>query len=99
MKAAPSDALLWQRLGEARRETGDGAGARAAFEKTLELGTPNRGIVAFALLELLVEAGETEKAVAMLEGMKPWLRFFAGPLRTGAKFETFRKDPRVAAIL
>lgn len=99
VKAAPSDALLWQRVGEARRETGDVAGAMAAFEKALALGSPNRGVVSFALLELLVEAGETEKAVAMLEGMKPWLRFFAGPLRTGAKFEAFRKDPRVAAIL
>ncbi|OJT18861.1 hypothetical protein BO221_39810 [Archangium sp. Cb G35] len=99
VKSAPLDALVWQRVGEARRETGDAAGARAAFERALALGTPNRGVVAFALLELLVEAGETEKAVALLEGMKPWIRFFAEPIRTGAKFETFRKDPRVEAIL
>ncbi|AKI99602.1 dienelactone hydrolase [Archangium gephyra] len=99
VKSAPLDALLWQRVGEARRETGDAAGARAAFEKALELGTPNRGVVAFALLELLVETGQTEEAVALLEGMKPWIRFFAEPIRTGAKFESFRKDPRVAELL
>lgn len=97
--AQPQNSLLWQRLGEARRAHGDPPGAVTAFEKALVLGSPNHGMVSFALATLHAQTGNVEKAVLALQGMKPQLRFFADDLRTEPVFEGLRKDPRLAELL
>ncbi len=99
VQSQPQDSLLWQRLGEARRARSDAPGALEAFAKALALGSPNHGIVSFAAATLQAQAGDVEKALASLLGMKPQLRFFAEQLRTEPVFEALRKDPRLIALL
>lgn len=98
-RGQPGDTLLWQRLGEARRETGDAKGALTALEKALALGSPNRGIISFAIATLHAQGAEVDKAFAVLEGMKPQLRFFATRLRTEPVFEALRADPRFETLM
>jgi hypothetical protein len=95
----PGDSLLWQRLGEARRARGDAPAALSAFAKALALGSPNHGIVSFAVATLKAQAGDVEGALASLQGMKRQLRFFAEQVRTDPVFEALRKDPRLTALL
>ncbi len=95
----PADANAWQRLGEARRQLGDGPGALQAFDKALALGTPNRGQIGFAVAGIHAEAGDVEGAITALRTMGPLLRFFREPLETSPAFAAVRRDPRYAAIL
>jgi len=95
----PSDPIVWERLGQAKAALGDRAAAIAAFEKAIAIGTPNRGIVGFALARLQAEAGEIDKVFAALEGMKNFLRFFAAELRTAPVFEAVRRDPRYEPLI
>jgi tetratricopeptide (TPR) repeat protein len=95
----PQDPVLWQRLGESRRSLGDLSGALAAFEKALAIGSPNAGIVGFAVASLHAEAGRIDDAFRALEGMKSRLRFFQGELRSAPAFEAVRRDPRFEALL
>jgi len=99
-RATPEDSLLWQRLGEARRAAGsDPAAALAALEKSLALGSPNHGIVSFAIATLQTESDNLDAAFAALRGMKAQLRFFAARLRTEPVFEKLRADPRFAELM
>lgn len=98
-QSRPTDPIVWQRLGEAKRALGDRAGALAAFEKAIANGTPNRGIVGFAVARLQAEAGEIDKVFATLEGMRNFLRFFAAELRTAPVFEPVRRDPRYEPLI
>ena len=93
------DSLLWQRLGEARRQTGDTKGALIALERALALGSPNHGIVSFAIATLRAQGAEVDKAFSALEGMKPQLRFFAARLRAEPIFAAVRADPRFEALM
>lgn len=95
----PGDSLLWQRLGEALRAKGEDMGALKAFEKALSLGTPNRGIVSFAVATLYARGNRIDEAFKVLQGMKPQLRFFAARLRTDAALEALRQDPRFEALM
>jgi hypothetical protein len=95
----PGDPLLWESLGEARRARGDRAGAVAAWERALALGTPNRGRTSFAIATLQAEAGDLEGCLATLAGMKPWLRFFVAELRSAPVFAGLRADPRLSELL
>lgn len=97
--ANPRDSLLWQRLGDALRAKGEDMGALKAFEKALSLGTPNRGLVSFAVATLYANGNRIDEAFKVLEGMKPQLRFFAARLRTDAVFEALRQDPRFEALM
>jgi acetyl esterase/lipase len=95
----PGDPVLWQHLGEARRGAGDRVGALTALEKALALGSPNAGIVGFAVAGLHAESGQLDRAFAALEQMKPRLRFFQDQLRTAPAFEALRRDPRFESLL
>ncbi len=63
----PSAAEPWVRLGLARQNGGDVAGARAAFRKAREL-EPSWDGPKLTLFDLEIEAGELEAAAAALEG-------------------------------
>ena len=99
VRAKPEDSLLWQRLGEARVAVANPAGAIAAFERALALGSPNRGIVSFALVNLYARGGDIDKVFIALQGMKAQLRFFAERLRTESVFTALRQDPRFEALM
>jgi tetratricopeptide (TPR) repeat protein len=92
-------ASAWQRLGDAKRQLADREGALQAFEKALELGSPNRGQIGFAVAGLHAEAGDVERAFASLRSMGPLLRFFREPLATSPSFAALRADPRYEALL
>jgi len=97
--ASPDDPIARERLGAARAELGDRAGALDAYEAALALDSPNRGRVSFATVGLLVDLGEVDRAVARLGEMKRWLRFFAPALRQEERFAPLRADPRLEEIL
>jgi tetratricopeptide (TPR) repeat protein len=90
---------LWQQLGEALLATGNSLAALEAFEKALSIGSPNRGIVSFALAGLYARGHDLDKAFGALHGMKPQLRFFAARLRTEPAFEALRQDARFEALM
>lgn len=97
--SSPRDSVLWQRLAEAREETGDDESALAAYTRALALGTPNAGIVSFAVARLHARAGRLDEACAALRAMKPQLGLFLERLRTDAAFALLRRDPRFAALV
>jgi tetratricopeptide (TPR) repeat protein len=95
----PGDSLVWQRLGEARVALGEWRPAAEAFEKALSLGSPNRGMVSVSLAKAYARLGDADKALAALEGVRQFLRFFVADLRTDPAFASLRSDPRFALLV
>jgi tetratricopeptide (TPR) repeat protein len=98
-KENPQDPEPHQRLAEALMGQGEYQRAISAFQRSLELNTPNRGIVSFALVRAHVKLGDIDGAVAWLEKMKPFFRFFGQQLRTEAELAPLRADPRFEKIM
>jgi dienelactone hydrolase len=95
----PSDPEVHQRLGEALAAQDDFKAAIPALERSLELGTPNRGIVSFALVRAHARTGQIDGAFLWLEKMKPWMRFFREQLLESADLAPLRADPRFRQIV
>jgi dienelactone hydrolase len=95
----PRDAEVQQRLGEALAALGEHRRSIPAFERSLELGTPNRGIVTFALIRTHAKLGEIDRAFAWVEKLGPVMRFFAQPLRNEPDFAALRADPRFEKLV
>jgi hypothetical protein len=95
----PSDPEVQQRLGEALAGQNDFAGAIPAFERSIELGTPNRGIVSFALVRAHVKTGHIDAAFGWLEKMKPFMRFFRQQLLESPDLAALRADPRFRPLV
>jgi hypothetical protein len=92
--AYPKDPEPPQRLGEALMALNDERRAVPAFERSLELGTNNVGIVNFALVRAHTHLGQIDRALARLEKMKPYLKFFINRLQEDADLAPLRADPR-----
>lgn len=97
--ARPTDSLVWQRLGEARFALGEWHPAAEAFDKALALGSPNRGLVSVTVAKAYARLGDAERAIAALEGVRQFLRFFVADLRNDPAFASLRSDPRFTALL
>lgn len=97
--ARPADSLVWQRLGEARVALGEWRPAAEAFEKALSLESPNRGMVSVSLAKAYARLGDADRALAALEGVRPFLRFFAADLKADPAFASLRADPRFTALV
>jgi hypothetical protein len=97
--ARPADSLVWQRLGEARVALGEWRPAAEAFEKALALGSPNRGMVSVSLAKAYARLGDADRALAALEGVRQFLRFFVADLKSDPAFASLRTDPRFAALV
>ena len=93
-KATPGDAEFAQRLGEAYVGKRDFARAVPAFERALALGSPNRGIVTFALVRAHTTLNQLDKAFEWVQKLQPFFRFFRQRLIDDADFAPLRADPR-----
>ncbi|MEO5897907.1 MAG: tetratricopeptide repeat protein [Vicinamibacterales bacterium] len=98
-KSHPSDPEYAQRLAEAHVGRGDYASAVPAFEKALELGTPNRGLVTFALVRAHTKLDQIDKAVEAVQRLEPCMRFFKARLVADAEFAALRNDPRFQQLV
>jgi hypothetical protein len=78
----PKDPELHQRLGEALLAQKDPQRAIVELERSLELGTPNRGLRMFALVRAHIRGSVRSIRRSRLEKLKPFLRFFGQRLRT-----------------
>ena len=93
-KATPGDAEYAQRLGEAYAGKGEFGKAIPAFERALALGTPNRGIVTFALVRTNTKLNQLDKAFEWVQKLQPFFRFFRQRLIDDPDFAPLRADPR-----
>ena len=65
-----------------------------AFERALALGTPNRGIVTFALVRTNSKLNQLDKAFEWVQKLQPFFRFFRQRLIDDPDFAPLRADPR-----
>ena len=64
------------------------------FERALELGTPNRGLITFAVVRAHTRLGQMDTAFEALQRLEPFMRFFKARLLADADRAPLRSDPR-----
>lgn len=100
-RAEPENPAVWYRLGLATtRKGGDGAAARVAFEKALELGfAPN--VALFAVTKSFARDGNSDAALETLEKLVQQgpSRFSAAQLGSDEAFSSFLSNPRFQAVV
>src|SRR5687767_2401476 len=99
VKARPGDAEFAQRLAEAYVGKGETDKAVQSFERALQLGSPNRGIVTFALVRAHTKLNQIDKAIEWLQKLQPFLRFFRQRLLDDADLAPLRADARFKSII
>ena len=86
------------KLAEALQHLGQDRRAIDEYGRSLELGTPNRGLISYRASLLCLKLGDKERALKFVEnakGIKPIVERF----RSEPEFATIRNDPRFQAVL
>lgn len=97
-EARPRDPGLQRMLGDSLAASGDHRRALASYQRALDLGDRNAGMISYAAAVSALKAGDREAAFGWLERLAP-----IPPMRERARsdpaFAELRDDPRFARLL
>jgi tetratricopeptide (TPR) repeat protein len=97
-KAEPTDSAAHWRLAQALEHMGQDKRAIDEYERALDLGNFNRGLISYSAAKLSLKTGDKERALAFVERMKG-IRPMVERLRTEKDFDVIRADAKFQAVL
>jgi tetratricopeptide (TPR) repeat protein len=98
IKGEPSDSAAHWRLAQALEHVGQEKRAIDEYQRALDLGNFNRGLISFSAAKLSLKIGDTERALGFVEQMNG-IRPMIERLKADKDFDVIRADAKFQKVL